>query len=144
MGRQKRVPGAEVMALNPADVERVVGGDVTGVHAIRTASQDDLRSAWERSSKPVLSAAAVRRVLHDLMTGEADPELVQMWGSFIMRGHLQSIGPLRPIDVEYEPRYEDQIIEAIAVLEQIGDLIDGDPSEAQLRQLIADLSESDQ
>jgi hypothetical protein len=58
-----------------------------------------------------------------------------------MRGSLQSTGPpIRPIDIEYESEYEDQIIEAIGVLEQIGDLIDGNPDEGQLRRLISVLS----
>lgn len=59
----------------------------------------------------------------------------------MMHGSVEPVGqPIEPIGVEYEPEYEEQIVEAIKVLEQIGDVIDGDPSEAQLRQLIADLS----
>jgi len=62
-----------------------------------------------------------------------------------MNGFLQSVDPpIRPIDIEYETEYEDQIVEAIAMLEQIGDLIDGDPYDTQLRHLIADLSTRDE
>jgi hypothetical protein len=134
-----------MMSLRPDDVERVVDGDLSGVAAIQAALQDDLQAAWNSSSKPVLTAAAVRRVVNELVAGTAEPNLVQLWASFLMWGHLQTVGrPIRPIDVEYESAYEDQIIEAIAVLEQIGDLIDGNPDELQLRQLVADLSSAGQ
>jgi|SRR5215471_13667844 len=129
--------------IESRDIERLVDGDLSVVEVIRGAPQGAVRSAWEHSSQPTLTAAAVRRVLSDLAAGTAEPELVQQWASFIMRGYLEPIGPpTRPIDIEYEPDSEDPIIEAIAVLEQIGDTIDGEPSAEQLRQLIEDLSGS--
>ena len=125
------------------DIERLIEGDLSILEVIRAAPHGALRSAWEHSSQPTLTAAAVRRVLSDLAAGTAEPELVQQWASFIMRGYLEPVGPpIKPIDIEYEPDAEDPIIEAIAVLEQIGDTVDGEPNAEQLRQLIEDLSES--
>jgi hypothetical protein len=59
----------------------------------------------------------------------------------MMHGFLEPVGPpIQPIDVEYEPEYENPIVETIKVLEQIGDMVDGYPDEAELKHLMADLS----
>jgi len=123
------------------DIELLVQGDVSVIDVAREAPHDAVVSAWQRSSRPALMASSVIRVLTDLITGRARPEAVQAWASFIMRGYLEPVGPpIMPVDVEYEAKHEDAIVEAIAVLEQMGDSIDGDPSEEDLRQLIGDLT----
>jgi hypothetical protein len=68
------------------DIERLVDGDLSVVEVVRAAPHGAVRSAWEHSSEPILTAAAVRRVLSDLAAGTTEPELVQQWASFIMRG----------------------------------------------------------
>jgi hypothetical protein len=120
--------------VEPGDLERLLEGDVSPINEIRVAPHDSVRSAWQRSSRPSLSAVAVRRVLDDVIAGRAMPDLAQLWASFMMRGYLEPVGsPIRPIEIEYEPEHEDQIVEAIAELEQIEDLIDGEPDPARLR-----------
>jgi hypothetical protein len=45
-------------------------------------------------------------------------------------------GPIRPISVEYEPAQEEQIVEAVSRLEQLGDLVDGVIDNDELRELL--------
>jgi len=47
--------------------------------------------------------------------------------------------PVRPIDIPYEPEFEEEIVEVIFVLEQLGDLVDGEVDPPKLRALIAPL-----
>ena len=127
--------------IDSARLERLIAGDLSDIEIVGAAPHEVLLSAWAQSSKPALRAATVRRVLDDLVTGRVESQRAQLWASLMMHGSVEPVGqPIEPIGVEYEPEYEEQIVEAIKVLEQIGDVIDGDPSEAQLRQLIADLS----
>jgi hypothetical protein len=43
-----------------------------------------------------------------------------------------STGPIRPLDIEYEPQHEEAIVECLARLDELGDIIDGElrPGEA--------------
>lgn len=58
------------------------------------------------------------------------PELTQAWASFIRRGYVAEPGggPIRPIDIDYEQAYEDDIAETVSRLDEIGDLVDGEVS----------------
>lgn len=126
----------------PRDVERLVQGDVGALDIVRAAPHEAVLKAWLHSEQPSLTAAALRGVLADLIEGRVAPDIVQSWASFIMHGYLEPVGPpTMPVEVEYESKYEEPIIETIAVLEQMGDLIDGQPSESQLRQFIDELSQ---
>jgi hypothetical protein len=48
--------------------------------------------------------------------------------------------PIEPLGIEYDPEREEEIADAVARLEEIGDLIDGElPSQEETRALLARL-----
>jgi hypothetical protein len=62
--------------------------------------------------------------------------------SFARRRYAtEGVQPIEPIDIGYEPSREDDIVEVVGRLDQIGDLVDGDPSEQEQRRWLARLGE---
>ena len=58
------------------------------------------------------------------------------------RGYVPGSGtsPSNPIDIEYEDEDEDAIVEPLARLDELGDLIDGTMSDDELEDWIVKLS----
>lgn len=126
--------------ITPAQLDRVMGGDLSVVGALARAPHEKLTAAWQRSANHVLSAEAVRHVLRQLLEADGDAIAGQQWASFVRRGYLEVSGPpIEPLDIEYDVQNEDQIVEAVNYLDQIGDLIDGDVDPMRLRELLASL-----
>lgn len=69
-------------------------------------------------------------VLRGLLDGAFSPELTQAWASFLRRGYVAGPGggPIRPINIDHEQAYEDDIAEAVSRLEEIRYLVDGEVS----------------
>lgn len=121
-------------------LERALDGEVTSQEIIDGWSDEQLRSATE-GRQFTLRAASVARVLSSLTNGAITPTQAQRWASFMRWGYVAST-PGRggtDVDIEYEAQYEDAIIEAIARLDELGDLIDGDLRPGEADQLLAAL-----
>jgi hypothetical protein len=89
-----------------------------------------------------LTAASVRRVVSSLIGGEISPSEAQRWASFVRRGHADGgARPIRPLDIEYEANREEDIVEVVGRLDEIGDGIGGVPNEREQRQWLASLGE---
>ena len=126
--------------ITSADVERAIQGNLDVMPRIAAASHSDLAEAWTPSRRPTLTAPAVVRVVEALLDRQASEHWVQQWASFVMRGYLEPAGPpIRPIEIDYQAEFEDEIVEVVSRLEQLGDLIDGTPDEPLLRALILPL-----
>jgi hypothetical protein len=122
------------------ELDKMMAGDLSAVTAVAAAPHDGVVTAWQGSKEHELSSSAVRRVLRQLLDGTADPASAQLWASFVMRGYLEPVGPpIRPLTIEYEQVFEDEIVEALHYLDQIGDLIDGDVEPGRLAELLAAL-----
>ncbi len=68
---------------------------------------------------------------------------MQARASLIRRGYVAGGSePIRPLDIQYEEAFEDEIVEAIGRLDEIGDLIDGDVSPEEAHDLIRLLDEA--
>jgi hypothetical protein len=90
----------------------------------------------------VLTTSAVHRVVSSLIAGEISPSEAQRWASFVRRGYADGgAQPIRPLDIEYEASREGDIVEVVGRLDEIGDRIDGNPSEQEQRQWLASLGE---
>ena len=89
-----------------------------------------MAAAGDRSL--TLGTEAVSVVLRRLGSGAIDGSRAQRWASFMQLGHVPLAGadPIEPLDIDFEPDHEDEIADAIARLEEIGDRIDGDPPTA--------------
>jgi hypothetical protein len=89
----------------------------------------------------LLTRSALSRVLRDLRDGHISADQAQRWASFMRRGYVSTgsgTGPIHPIDIEYED--EDAIVEPLARLDELGDLIDGTMSDDELNDWIVKLS----
>ena len=119
-------------------VHRALGGDVTVLGAIEEAPHEALVSAVG-SGTLVLRPEPVGAVLRRLGAGEIDGGQAQRWAAFMMNGHgrVKGSAPIEPLGIEYDPEREEEIADAVARLEEIGDLIDGElPSEEETRVLL--------
>lgn len=124
----------------------VLAGDVTAMNEISEYSQAQLADAAGTTGL-ALRASAVAAVLARYEAGELSPRETQRWAAFVRWGHLVdgSSGPVRPLDIDYEADHEDAIVEALARLDELGDLIDGelrDGEAAELRRALVGTSTS--
>jgi RHS repeat-associated protein len=122
-----------------ADLVRILSGEARHVSVLKGHAHAELENVAAGISGLALTlkATAVRRVLSDLSEKRITPVQAQEWASFVMREYMPSReGPIRPISVEYEPAQEEQIVEAVSRLEQLGDLVDGVIDNDELRELL--------
>jgi hypothetical protein len=90
----------------------------------------------------VLTTASLRKVLTAFQRHEVSPDLVQRWASFIRWGFLpHDTEPGKPIAIAYDPLAEDQIVEVIARLDELGDPIDGEIADDELVEMISSLAD---
>jgi len=118
---------------------RVANGDTRAIATIAGVDHDDLRKAAQSIPRGlVVTRAAAIAVLQSLDQGTCTPEEAQAWASFVRQGYVSGVGggPIRPIDIDYEEACEDAIVETVGRLDQIGDLVDGDVSPAEVLLLL--------
>lgn len=89
----------------------------------------------------VVGPAAVAKVLRDHVAGLIRSRDAQRWASFLRYGHAvkRGSGPLQPINIDYDPDYEDAIVEALSRLDELGDLVDGELRAGETEQLLRGL-----
>ncbi len=89
----------------------------------------------------VLTKNEVLSVLRSFKWWDVPESLVQQWASFMRRGYYgAATGPRRRLHIEYEPSAEDEIVEIIGRLDELGDEIDGKIPDDELDQMIATLT----
>jgi hypothetical protein len=98
------------------------------------------------SMKLLLTRESVARVVGDLLEGSITPAEAQRWALFMRWGFPGNWVPEQPsamriklVDIDYELTSEDDIVDALSQLDQIGDLIDGDPSQDELQETLSRL-----
>lgn len=128
------------------DIRQIVIGNTAHMRVIMNRPHRELVTLAEQLSlaQRTVKADAVKRVLEDLRNGEIPPEQAQPWASFLRYGYLPgSADPtesVHPIEFPYEASWEDAIVEAIARMEELGDLIDGTLDRDEIQSLLAQLS----
>jgi hypothetical protein len=122
---------------------QVLGGDVRAMDEIEGLTSVQLSDA-SKNVELLVRPEAVARVIAQYDSGRASAEDAQRWASFIRWGHpaTREKGPITPLDIEYEAEYEDAIVEAIARLDELGDLIDGELREGEAAELTCALQRS--
>ncbi|MBQ3359892.1 MAG: hypothetical protein IJG47_13485 [Microbacterium sp.] len=119
-----------------------VSGDLEKNVALRAAGPEQIRSAASTLAGSLcVSRASVGRVLGLLREDLAEPASVQAWASLVRWGRFsEDLGARgQAIDLIYESGYEEKLIEVVGRLDEIGDLVDGAVSKAEidyLRRLI--------
>ena len=110
-------------------LRRTVAGDLRHFDTILKSDHEDIRAAAAERLR--VERNGLLDVLNAWGRGELADAQVQAWASFIRRGYVASrdLRPLRPIDIEYDPAWEELIVEVLARLEALGDLVDGNVSD---------------
>jgi hypothetical protein len=120
------------------DLMHAVEGDLD---AFSLLLHQDHATLLKSSSGPgtlIVTPDAVRRVLVALRAGQVSPALVQQWASFVRLGFTSlRNGPIKPVDIDYDPKSEDAIVEVVGRLDEIGDLIDGEVTNDEIERLLA-------
>lgn len=132
--------------LTSQDLFNALQGDLQTFSLLVKESHKDIvaYSMARTPSQLTVTTAAVRKVLLALLKGEAAPELVQRWASFVRWGFFvnpSSTERVRPLYIEYDPQFEDEIVEVIGRLDEIGDLIDGEVGPDEIRAMLRTLPE---
>jgi tetratricopeptide (TPR) repeat protein len=114
--------------VDPQDLLQFVAGDLAALDRILTAPHDQLLKTAEAMPPLVVEPGAVLRVLDALRRGKIRPEQAQQWASFVRCGFAPSASsdPIRPLPIDYPAEYEDDIVEVVGRLDELGDIIDGE------------------
>lgn len=84
-----------------------------------------------------IRAKAVKRVLTDLLNRRISAEQAQTWATLVKRGYVATnAAPLRRVSTHYDADQEDEIVEALSGLDELGDRVDGTIDDNELRDLI--------
>ena len=127
-----------------AAIAAVIAGDISSFAKILTADHTKLQNAAAKLPQLTVSRSALTRVLNDWRSGKCNADDVQQWASFIRRGYVPESttdGGLHAIDIEYDSRDEELIVEIIGRLDEIGDLIDGDIDDNEQKNMLQSLQE---
>jgi hypothetical protein len=135
--------------ITPRDLSDVVQGNLEAFPRLLKQQHSALSECRSNLAELVLTAAAVRKVLLALERNQVSPNLVQQWASFVRRGYIAnadfipdvSSQPVKPIEIDYEPSVEDQIADVISRLDQIGDVIDGEVTDNDVREMLDELAQ---
>jgi hypothetical protein len=114
---------------------RAVSGDVTAVVDVERAAHQQLVDAVRQADGPlVLSRDAVASVVRRYADGQISEAEAQRWAALMRRGYVSDSSSTltAQIEIEYDLQHESAIVEALARLDELGDIIDGElrPGEA--------------
>lgn len=121
------------------DLTQILSGDVTHMTVLTGHSQTEIVAIKNAiSTEPLMvTSSAVRRVLQNLLSREIIAEQAQEWASFVRRGYIATKEKsIQPISFDYQGDREEEIVEAIARLDELGDIVDGTIDDDELRDLI--------
>jgi hypothetical protein len=153
MTRSSKYRSANVMAsltsalmneVNRRVLRAVIDGDLAWMSLIESWTQDQLAEA-AIGTELVLRHDAVARVLNRYATGQIASVDVQRWASFVRRGYVagRRDGSVLRLNISFESAHETAISEAVARLDELGDLVDGVLREGEIDELIANLALDD-
>lgn len=127
--------------LRPVDLTDAVHGDLEAFERVREQPLEILQASRAALPGLIVTPWSVRRVLVALRRHEAAPERVQEWASFIRRGYLAGANgsPVTPIDIEYDAAAEQEIADIVSRLDELGDAIDGEIDDDEIRELLSRL-----
>lgn len=131
--------GPELVSNLGLLLNEILRGNPLLVGALASFGHSDILEASKGAdAATLLKRDSVVAVLEGLRDGLWTVEEVQPWASFLRRGYV--VGgvntSLRPINFDYESQYEDEIVEVVGRLDEIGDMVDGDLSRQEVSNLL--------
>jgi hypothetical protein len=118
-----------------------LSGVPAAVDELESAAPEEIAQAVHDQTL-LLRASAVESVIQQYATHRQPAASVQRWAALLRWGFVSSTagGTRRSLgvelDIEYEAEYEDAINEALARLDELGDIIDGEISDSEAFDLI--------
>ena len=111
------------------------------MRVIALADHAELQEVASCRGEPlVISRSAVVAVLAGLRDASISPQDAQSWASFVRWGHVApAVGPIRSLDIEYDPEWELPIADAVSRMDELGDIVDGEITRAEIAILLMDL-----
>lgn len=129
--------------LTPEVLYDAVHGDLEAFVHVSEQPHSIIRECSLALSELVLTPQSICNVLVALKRNEVSPELVQQWASFVRRGYVthwptveisiqENARSVAPIEIDYDLAFEEEIVEVISRLDEIGDIVDGDITKDEL------------
>lgn len=112
-------------------------GATSAVNDLEGEDWADLRTAAAQPAL-ILTAHAVAAVFSNYIEGQASRIDVQRWAALMRWGYVAGRSN-QALDITFEPSHEDAIVEALARLDELGDVIDGEISAAEADELLRGL-----
>lgn len=118
-----------------------VAGGVELFSLLSKANNDRIFQAIESSGRRlVVTRGGTLRVLHGLLDRTITAPAAQAWASFVRWGLVAGgVNTARALGIEFEEAHEDLIIEIVARLDEIGDIVDGDLTDEEIKGWIEEL-----
>ncbi|SDJ37886.1 hypothetical protein SAMN05444157_3081 [Frankineae bacterium MT45] len=113
-----------------------MGGDALAMRVLESVTNNELTEAFGPSTM-TLEGRAVVNVLQALGNGQIRPADAQRWASFVRRGYIaRAASPIRPLAIDWEVSFEEEIAEATMRLDELGDLVDGTIDSQEIEHLV--------
>ncbi|MCB1214389.1 MAG: hypothetical protein KDK66_02815 [Deltaproteobacteria bacterium] len=116
-------------------LQEVIAGDLSHFDVIQNESHDEVNAASQQIGTLWLNRPSLLRVLIDWEKGKLSQKQVQAWGCLMSCGYIWKNGSLKEFNIEYDQAHEDAIIEVLARLYELGDIIDGEISAEELQKM---------
>lgn len=109
-------------------LQDLIEGNLEKISTVFNSTQQELQNARESLNTYSLSKEALLKVLYDFQISRVSSNQVQKWASFMRWGIIPSSStePVKPLEIGYSSNYEDEIIEVLAKLDELGDIVDGE------------------
>lgn len=123
-------------------MRRLAEGELSELSALDSAGAEEIKAWADTLAQPLtVGRTAVSRVLRLMLAGDVSPEAVQSWASMMRWGAMRRPSGLIAVEVDYERSFEDKIIDVLARLDEIGDLVDGEISADEGKGMLRLMSE---
>lgn len=122
------------------DLQAVIDGNFAAFERLKRQSNQTILENREKLDELILTTGTLAHILNAYWRGELAPEILGEWASFIRWGSFMSPESERirsvDINIEYDPSFEDEIIEIIGRLDEIGDIIDGEVNKDEVESML--------
>lgn len=131
----------------PIELPLVLSGDLIAMNRMLMIPWPEVEGARAGLKAPlIVERSAVVAVLHDLLEGRFPLPQIQQWASFVRWGYFATAnvdGAVRPLDIEFEEAWEEEISTIIERLDEIGDQIEGSLDRVRIISLLVLLNDKE-
>lgn len=124
----------EIMMNTKKILTETISGNLNNFTYIESVPHNKLLKTSKSCSNLFLTKSAVLEVITEFKKRNIKPEVVQKWATFMRCGYIgyNIKTPILPLQIEYKADEEDLIVEMLARLNEIGDVVDGVIEDSEL------------